>query len=54
MGYITSFVFPLIYIILFTYSLTVIFKNKFEYNIVLTFVISALMLYVSPYIFNKE
>ncbi|MBR6073438.1 MAG: hypothetical protein IKP76_03865 [Bacilli bacterium] len=52
MGYITSFVFPLIYIILFTYSLTVIFKNKFEYNIVLTFVISALMLYVSLFVFH--
>ena len=52
MGYITSFVFPLIYIILFTYSLTVIFKNKFEHNLVLTFVISALTLYMSLFVFH--
>ena len=52
MGYVTSFIFPLIYIILFTYSLTVIFKNKFEHNIVLTFVISALSLYVSLFVFR--
>lgn len=52
MGYITSFIFPLIYILLFTGSLSIIFKNKVDHNFPLTFVISALSLYISLMVFN--
>ena len=52
MSYILSFILPLIYIVLFTYSLSIIFKNKFEYNLPLTFIISALTLYVSLFVFK--
>ena len=53
MSYIISFILPLIYILLYTFSLKVIFKNKFEYNLPLTFIISAIIMYVSLYTFKS-
>ena len=53
MSYIISFVLPLIYIVFFTYSLTIIFKNKFEHDLPLTFIISAIIMYISLYVFKS-
>ena len=47
-----SFIFPLMFLIFFTETLMIFFKTKFEKTLPLTFFISAIMLYLSQFIFH--
>jgi len=53
MSYIVSFILPLLYIIFYTYSLTILFKKiKFEHALPLTLILSAIIMYISLYLFK--
>ena len=52
MSYILSFILPFIYILLFTESLCLLFKNKFEHSLPFTFIISAIIMYISLMVFK--
>ena len=52
MSYIISFILPIIYILFFTYSLSMVFKTKFEYSLPFTFILSGLSLFISLFVFK--
>ena len=52
MGYIISFILPLIFIVLFTETLCLFFKNDFKHSLPFTFIINAIILYISLMVFK--
>lgn len=52
MSYIISFILPLIYIVLYTESLGLLFRKKFQRNLPFTFIISAIILFISLFVFK--